>query len=94
MKISSSLVLSGLLLLSSCRSRGDEPQPTPQPEPPRPTLTLSLAPGTTTLSLAATPLKSAGQSFLDLNANGLQDAGEELTKASHSYSLSGTLQTH
>ena len=91
MKISSSLVLSGLLLLSSCRSRGDEPQPTPQPEPPRPTLTLSLAPGTTTLSLAATPLKSAGQSFLDLNANGLQDAGEELTKASHSYSLpSGT----
>lgn len=91
MKISSLLVLSSLLLLSSCRSRGDEPQPTPQPEPPRPTLTLSLVPGATTLSLAATPLEGAGQSFLDLNANGLQDAGEELTKASHSYSLpSGT----
>ena len=91
MKISSLLVLSSLLLLSSCRSRGDEPQPTPQPEPPRPTLTLSLVPGSTTLSLAATPLEGTGQSFLDLNANGLQDAGEELTKASHSYSLpSGT----
>ena len=91
MKISIPLALVGLLILSSCQPQREDPQPNPSPEPLHPSLILSLAPGTTTLSLAAIPQGSSSQCFLDLNANGVQDLGEELTKTSHSYSLpSGT----
>ena len=54
-------------------------------------LTLGIAPEATTLSLSATPLESSGQSYLDLNGNGVKDAGEELSSTKRDYTLpSGT----
>ena len=91
MKISISLALSGLFLFASCRAGGDEPQPTPTPEAPHHSLTLGIAPEATTLSLSAAPLEASGQSYLDLNGNGVKDAGEELSSTKRDYTLpSGT----
>lgn len=91
MKISTSLALLGLFLFASCRAGGDEPQPTPTPETPQLSLTLGIASGATTLSLSAAPLEASGHSYLDLNSNGVKDAGEEISSTKRDYTLpSGT----
>lgn len=69
-------LLTGGLLLGSCKSTGDDPQMPPQPEQPKVAFVLDLAPSASQVMLSLQALASSPEAFVDLNNNGTKDAGE------------------
>lgn len=67
-------LLFGGLLLSSCKSDGEAPQPTPAQ--PKEAFDLAFRPNTPALTLSLQATSTTPDAFVDLNSNGVKDAGE------------------